>query len=186
MNIINASIEDLDFVYEEMLKQFPLSEMKPKEVFLDLLKNENFKFLLIKDADLELGYIFAYIIEKSSVVLLDQFGIFEKYQNFGYGGIALKLFIEKFSNLKGILLEIEKPNIKDKNTLRRIAFYERFSAYKLNFKYVLPSENCILPMDLYFINSPNSSENISDDAIKTSIIDIYENIFYYLKNSKKA
>lgn len=67
-------------------------------------------------------------------VYIEHLAIHESMRNSGYGGQALKEFMQK--NKLPVVLEVEMPRIKGDITHRRIAFYRRhgFSLRKMAYK----------------------------------------------------
>ena len=75
---------------------------------------------------------------------------------------------------------MEKPNPQNTNTIRRIKFYERHGAKKLDFNYIYPASG--LPMDLYYI--PYTEESPSKEEIREFIGSLFEHVHYDIKDNK--
>lgn len=67
-------------------------------------------------------------------VYIEHFAIHESVRNGGYGGLALRTFLQK--TVRPVVLEVEMPRIKGDITHRRIAFYRRngFSLRRMAYK----------------------------------------------------
>ena len=68
---------------------------------------------------------------------LDYFAIFEEFRNMGYGSKALKLLLDKIIAYDGIIGEIEKDDLNNPLTIRRLNFYNRLGFKKYESEYLL-------------------------------------------------
>ena len=102
-----------------------------------------------------------------------------KFQNAGYGTLLFKIAESKQEGILGIFLEVEIPDDKNESykeeQIRRINFYERLGAKKLNIKYQLPTNNGGRPMYLYFRPSPNV-KILPKEQIKKAIASAFDYI----------
>lgn len=146
-------------IYADMLIQFPKEELKSYECFENLLKDEDYNIYSAVDNDVKVGYVVLYNDKHNKTLWLDYLAVYKDFHSKGYGSLILKAMKKHFSdsdpnqniNIKGIWLEVEKPDPKKPNTIRRISFYERLGAIKVNCEYFYPNTEGALPMDLYFL-----------------------------------
>lgn len=184
MKIVKASDSDFDKMYADMLLQFPAEEMKTREAFDSLRRDENYECCILEKDGGMAGYFCAYIAGDTSVALLDHFAIASSMHGCGLGSEALRLITARYANCKGILLEVEKPNPLDPNTLRRIKFYKSNGAYKINADYLLPGGgDSAVPMDLYFINCAGFDGRISAEEIMQTVKIVFERVHASFPNA---
>lgn len=144
--------ENFKHIYDDMLSQFPLSELKPYEVFIKLLKEKKLQCFSAFDNDIEIGYIMYAPV--GDAVWLEYIAIKKEYHCKGYGRRILAL-------LNNCYLEVEKPDESDVDTIRRIKFYTSLDAKKLDVDYVYPNNYGGLPMDLYYLGAtPPEKESV--------------------------
>lgn len=184
MKIRKASDSDFDKMYADMLAQFPASEMKTRQAFDSLRRDGNYECCVLEKDSEMVGYFCAYVVAETSVALLDHFAIERRSHGKGFGSESLRLILERYSELRGVLLEVEKPNPQEANTLRRIKFYKNMGAYKVDMKYYLPDGDGSVPMDLYFINCAGSKERISADEIMGTIKIVFERVHASFANAR--
>lgn len=168
--------KELTSVYKDMVLQFPMCELKSYDTLFALLQKPNYRLFLCEENSKEVGYVF--VFEAEEFILLDYFAIFKEFQGEGFGSQILTELKKYFVNKKGCFMEVEKPNPQIKNTLRRINFYKKNGAQKLDLEYFYPSKEGALPLDLYFVgySKPKNSE------IKEFINELFEEIHNDIKN----
>jgi len=186
MKIRQATAEDFEIIYADMLSQFPSSEMKTKEAFEALMKSSDYSACAIEDGRKMVGYFFAYVVRETNIVLLDHFAILANYHSNGYGSSALDLIQARYVLTKGIMIEVEKPNPLDENTLRRIKFYKSAGAYKIDMDYMLPSMDGATPMDLYFINCGGFQGRINRSEIEDTLKAIFQRVHASFANARQV
>lgn len=175
-----VNIKDFKTIYNDMTVQFPETEMKSYKKFLNLLGLESYKLFAAYSDGVPIGYSLINIDPKNKVLWLDYIAIFKNFQSKGYGKEVFCALKKKFSNFKGIYLEVEKADEKNPDTKRRIKFYEKLGAQKLSCKYIYPNSDGGLEMDLYFlsINSflpePSQIRDAVLEAFKTLHSDILQ------------
>ena len=145
---------EFESIYKDMLTQFPPEELKPYERFCEIL-GENYKAYEFWE-DEPVGY--AIIFEDKNYALIDYLAVYKKFHSKGYGGKFLAGLKDVFPHKKGFLFEVEKPDEKNINTIRRIKFYESNGAEKINIDYFYPAPEAPLPMDLYCIGEYDTEE----------------------------
>lgn len=146
--MILKETNELENIYKDMVLQFPPKELKPLCDFEELL-GENYRLYECIHGKCRAGYFF--VFEMKDYILLDYFAIYKNMHAKGFGSMILSLLRDNFSDKKGCFLEVEKPNEQDINTIRRINFYNKNGAVKLDIPYLYPAEDKPFPMDLYYI-----------------------------------
>ena len=153
--MIHLKKENKDFfktVYNDMLEQFPKSELKSFETFMQLLSMDNYHIYSASTDDIIVGYFIVFMDNEHKSLWLDYIAVLKKYHSRGFGHKIFENLKNYFvKDFNGIYLEVEKPDETNINTIRRIKFYESLNAQKLGIKYFYPNENGFLPMDLYFL-----------------------------------
>ncbi len=174
---------DFDAVYCDMLEQFPKAEIKPKDAYLKLMGGGKYEFGIVRNnAGKMLAYFLCYRVKKQEIGLLDHFAVVKEMHGSGIGTVLLSALKDYYSDLRGLLLELEQPNPADSATLRRIRFYKRAGAYLLDIKYLLPAAgSAYVPMDLFFLNC-GFSGRIPDEDVKCALRDIFENVHSCFEN----
>lgn len=142
---------NLKYVYNDLYSQFEKNELKDKAQFDMLFKGPNYKLLLCYDESDLIGYIIVYIDFKTNLMWLDYLAVLEEYHSRGYGTKMIETLKEKYKNLDGCMIEVEKEDDKDINTYRRIKFYENLGCMRLNIDYMLPTKESGLSMHLYYL-----------------------------------
>ncbi len=134
-------------IFEDMCLQFPKEELKTKEHFLKLFKNGYKAYKIINNEPI--GYILG--LEYNDFLFIDYFAIFKKFHSKGFGSLVLEELKNK--NIKGIFLEVEKPDNINQNKEKRIKFYEKNGAKRLDINYLFPTndKNKFIEMFLYYI-----------------------------------
>lgn len=163
-----ANSNSFDKVYEDMLLQFPPSELKPFETFCNLLEKGCSKLIIAYQDETPVGYIIVYSDDATNTLWLDYIAVLKKYHSKGYGGEMLKALKDLFNTANGIFLEVEKPDENDIQTLKRIKFYKKHGAELLDVNYLYPNKDGYLPMDLYYIPYTNQ---------KVEVFKVISNVF---------
>lgn len=120
--------EELCRLYnDEMVFDFPKSELKPIKGMLRLMDMGLYEPLSVMDGERAVGYAIVWLPEKrEDGVLLEYFGVLRGMRNAGLGSRILTLLRERYGQIFG---EAEAPTSQDpqENELRshRIGFYLR-------------------------------------------------------------
>ncbi len=157
IEIVEGNLDDLENVYSRLTEDFAVDELKEYEQLRILLLKKKYKLLFAKHKEFNeiIGYAFIYEIDLINAIWLDYIAIDKRFQNAGYG----TMFFNKIANVNqkeilGIFIEIEIPTEQEGSLkatqIKRINFYERLGAKKLNTNYELPTKNGGFPMYLYF------------------------------------
>ena len=119
--------EELTALYQnEIVEDFPHSELKPLKAMLRLMDLGLYDPLLITEGGQPVGYAMMWLTKDRSGALLEYFGVLRGLRNAGQGTKILELLFQRYGQLFG---EAEAPcsHDPDINELRqrRLAFYER-------------------------------------------------------------
>ncbi len=169
-----------------MKEDFPVDELKNYEHFKFLISKKKYKLLLAKHKRLNeiIGYALVYVLDDLKAIWLDYIAIDRRFRGFGYGSLFFNLLVEfKQDFCRGIFMEVEIPgNQGDQNRVieeRRINFYEKLGARKVNINYFLPTNHGGFPMFFYFKPSPDlpllSKKQITD-AISSAFDYIHSDV----------
>lgn len=150
-NLILKEAKNSDIIFEDMQKQFPPEELKDFSTFKKLLNTPDYKLFVLEDNSRLTGYLIFLEDKQSKTIWIDYVAILKEYHGCGFGSEIFHIAKNTFKDLKGCYLEVEKQNPDDINTLRRIKFYTRLGAKKLDVDYIYPNKTGGLPMDLYFM-----------------------------------
>ncbi|MBS4759245.1 MAG: GNAT family N-acetyltransferase [Clostridium sp.] len=151
VNLVKSNVYEFQSVYQDMLEQFPESELNEFLVYERLLKSNSYELYLVADENKCVGYVMIYRSEDKRIVWLDYIAVFKQFHSNGYGRKIIKQLLLTFKGYNGIFLEVEKPDENNPNTIRRINFYKNLGAKKLDCIYFYPNKNGCVPLDLYFI-----------------------------------
>ncbi len=181
IDIVDGELEDLQRLYKNFERDFPVNERKELKHLESLMLKKQYKLVLAKHKVFEeiVGYALVYKVEKNKVIWLDYMAIEEKYQDSGYGTLLFNKIIEsETKGITGVFMEVEIP---DENSAcfneqkKRIQFYERLGAKKLEINYLLPTKNGGVPLFLYFKPAPNLSF-LPKEQIKETIYSVFNYI----------
>lgn len=150
MQLIENKNIDLISFYSTLQEYFPKSELKDIKVIPKILDLSEYNvFDIYNENNIKCGFITIFEFPDNTF-LIDYFVIFKEFHSQGYGSKVLN-YIKTQPNWKGCYLEVEKENPLDKNTTRRIKFYEKLGAKLLDINYLYPNNFAPLPMNLYFL-----------------------------------
>lgn len=110
------------FVEKLLQSAFPEEERRDdrqQRIYTD--RNDKFHCLLIRSFDKPIGLMTYWVFD--DFVYIEHFAIHENFRNSGFGGQALKAFMQQTE--RPVVLEVEMPRVKGDITHRRIAFYRR-------------------------------------------------------------
>jgi GNAT superfamily N-acetyltransferase len=181
IDVVYGDTNDLNCLYLNFERDFPQNERKELEHLEMLMFKGKYKLLLAKHkvSEAVIGYALIFKLEKTNQLWLDYIAIEERYQNFGYGTLLFNKIIDLESeNITGMFIEIEYPDENDKdykNQLKRVKFYDRLGAKKLDFNYILPTNDGGLPIGLYY--KPIGNINVlTKEKIKETIFSSFNYI----------
>jgi GNAT superfamily N-acetyltransferase len=182
IDLLEGSIFDLKNIYKRYEKEFAKEERKDYQHLVMLMNRGKYKLLLAKDRvkDIIIGYALVYKIEGVNALWLDYLAVFSEYRNEGYGTLMLKGIAQyRPDEINGLFMEVEIPDGEDKqcrkDQVRRILFYERLGAKRLDVDYQLPTPDGGFPMYLYFYPS-HDVRLLPGEKIKEAIISAFEYI----------
>jgi GNAT superfamily N-acetyltransferase len=184
IEIVAGGMDELKNVYQQLITDFAIDELKSYEQLAFLISRKNYKMLLAKDRTINeiVGYAFVYELKQLDAIWLDYIAIIKKFRNRGYGTILFEK-ITHYGGELGVFIEVEIPEEGHnmENQLRRIKFYERLGAKNLPISYLFPTNNGGFPMYLYFKPSSNI-QKLPKKLIQEAITEVFENIHTDVQN----
>ncbi len=131
--------EELVQLYnDEMVFDFPKSELKPVRAMLRLMDEGKYEPLLVLEDGEAIGYAMVWLPPSREGALLEYFGVLRGKRNGGLGTRILHILAERYGQIFG---EAEAPTSDDpaENDLRRrrIAFYLRNGLRVLDYECAL-------------------------------------------------
>lgn len=179
---------DLAMVYEDMKHQFPPEELYPMKPLTRLVNNNQYKILLYRrDEDNRLvAYALVYTIESCNLLWLDYIAVLDEFKDHGYGSALFQAIVHKYCGpFDGMLFSVEhvcnnNPKLAQLQR-RRLEFYKKLGAHRLQAEFLLPTDGGSLPMFLYFMPRPGVSV-LSREAQIQAITQMYDYCFFYLKH----
>ncbi len=183
--IKEGELSDVIRLYDSIIEEFPEGERKAMDVFIRLFETGDYKLLIAYNVTgLEVGYAFLYTIRKLHILWLDFIVIHPEFQGKGYGTKFLEKMSSFYDSHDGVLLEVEIPQGSNENQIRRILFYERAGALRLNLKYYLPNEFGGLEMYLYY--KPTGRNTLPEPEVVIKAIEsAYEFIHSDIKGKEQ-
>jgi len=177
--VSEGSLDEFTDIYQRLANEFPANELKEYKHLQSLLVKKKYKLLLAKVNQELVGYALIYEIGHLSAIWLDYLAIDPKFQNAGYGTLLFnKIMQSNRDGLIGMFIEVEIPEGDEesrKQQLRRINFYERLGARRLNIPYQLPTNSGGFPMYLYF--RPSSKiQRLPKEQIQAAIAEVFDYI----------
>ena len=161
------NISKFDEVFKIMKMSFPESEIRTYEGQKNLLNNPKYRLIIKEGQD---GQVLAFM----AVWELNNFNFIEHlavHPNSRGTGIGTKI-IKEYLNFtkKPVVLEIEVPNDKYENTVRRKNFYEKLG-FKLNDNeyYQLPLKNGGSKMEMKLMSYPKKLNNAQFEKVEKEI-----------------
>lgn len=111
---------------DEMVFDFPKSELKPLRAMLALLDRGRYDPILFMEDGRAVGYALIWLFEDGKGALLEYFGVMRGLRGKGIGARVLHSLADRYG---GLVCEAEAPDSGDAKTdelrHRRIAFYRR-------------------------------------------------------------
>lgn len=162
LSIVKGDINHFDSIYDRYKKDFPPNERKAYNSLKTFLDEGHYILLLLKHPLISdiMGYALVYDLSALGALWLDYIAIDSKYRGQGYGTFFLRQILNHYNpQIKGVFLEVEIPEaaeIVNRQTQRkRIHFYEKLKARRLDFSYLFPSPEGGFSMFLYFMTTLN-------------------------------
>lgn len=176
-----GSLADLDIVRQKLLRDFPPDEVKSLERLRQLIASRLYRLYWFSDPtrDGDVGYAIVYQPQQPRMRWLDYFAIEPGLRDQGYGSRAFRALCGLSADTQGLMLEVQPPTSDDPATLieqqRRIAFYTRLGARRLDVPYFFPSASRADPLLLYFWPTPTTT-SLSRETIQGMVRRVYEDI----------
>lgn len=147
-----GSSAEFDWLYSDMMRQFPPSELKPKAAFAQMIASGESHFMVAEQNGGVVGYYLYH--NAGDVAMLDHIAVLERFHSHGIGTVLMREIARRHAEIKGMFLEVEPPDAANPATIRRIKFYEKCGLYKLPINYLMPAPNSeTVKMDIWFLNS---------------------------------
>lgn len=138
IDVIEITIEDFkENIYNEYVKLFPKEEQRDWKKIENTYKNGIEKFYKIVLEDITIGFFMLEKINDNYPFYLDYFAIFNKFQNKGYGSKAINILLDKIIINDGLIGEVEKEDLNNPLTIRRLKFYAKLGFKKAESEYLL-------------------------------------------------
>lgn len=173
--IKEGKLTDVIRLYNSITDEFPENERKSIEVFIRLFETGQYNLLIAyNETGFEVGYAFLYTIRELNMLWLDFIVIHPRFQGKGYGTKFFDKINCFYGSFDGMFLEVEIPHGTHENQSRRVLFYERAGAERLDLRYYLPNEFGELEMYLYF----KSFNNLRPEP--TMVIKVIESAYEFI------
>lgn len=163
-------------VFQDMKLHFREDELKTYEKFISIIDYDNYTFLQVKDGDKKIGYILLFIEHGSKFLWLEYFFIKNEFQSMGYGSEVLGILKHSFPDMNGVFMEIEHEDEAFPNTIKRIKFYERNGAEKIDLNYIHPNIEGGRPMYLFYLPIKKDLSSLN----KKETLKVIKKAFEYL------
>ena len=131
LRLERIDIEAFEDIYKNMQEQFPENELKPLDIFKQLLTDDILKCYAAVDQNCAVGYV-VYAELKNGSKWLDYIAIKKEFQSKGYGRKILALFENCF-------LEVEKPDADNiakviADSLNGVAYHDDAQLVEVNIR----------------------------------------------------
>ncbi len=181
LKLVKSDINNFNEIYEDMLLQFPKSELQDFCVYENLLKKGDYLLFLAKDDGKNIGYFLLFEDKPNNSLWLDYIAVFKSFHSKGYGKTIFSLLKDSLSTYNGVYLEVEKPDQEKPDTIRRISFYENLGAKKLDCEYYYPNKDGCIPLDLYFLAFGENGLP-KCDQVKDTIRMVFDSLHCHLEH----
>jgi len=187
MEFSKTTLEEFEgVIYPDMLTQFPPTENKPKKLFMSLLKSGLYDGHSFYFKGELAAYAFCAHASNFLYLLLDHFAVLKKFHSKGFGSEILADVRRVYKDYDGMLLEVEKPDFANPDTLRRIRFYERAGAQLMPFDTLVPHESGVLALDLYYLPFNSVFTPQSQSQVLKFLIYLYPHIYAHSPHLEDA
>ena len=176
--------------YNKLKEDFPENEIFPFPNVESAYKDQKFKLIQLFVNDTQIGYAFCTLLERSKIVVLAYLCVFKEFRDKGYGHIFVNELKNYFSKYGGFLVEAEKPEKTDEDTIktRRLKFYKDLGFTELDFDYQIKDsgKETYSPMLLLVCNLKNPYNfNYSYNEM-AGILDEYYTVIFREDFEKKC
>lgn len=179
-HLVLGGLQDFPMIYEDVIRQFPKTELYEYEDFVTMLDRGRYKILLYRRAQDEelIGYSLVYLPESGDVFWMDYLAIMAKFQSHGYGQKLFEAVRQKYCGpFDGMIFSVEHVDSDDpqqaQRQKRRIGFYEKLGAHRLQLEFLQPWESGSFPMYLYY--KPKKTPSVlSCSAQEEAVAQMYE------------
>ncbi len=166
---INTKSTDYQFVEELLYSAFPSDERRENSKQRHNVDcNEKLQCLLIKDGDVNVGFITIWTL--SGISYVEHFAISDDLRRHGYGSKALAKLTSTIASK--LILEVELPSTQE--AIKRIAFYEKNGLRLSSRPYIQPpysQDKQSLPMALMTYGV------VGENEIETAVEEMYRYVY---------
>ena len=166
IDIIEITIKEFkEKLFKEYKHLFPSEERREWHKIKKTYKMGVEKFYNITNNNETIGF---FMLEKlnDKPYYLDYFAILEKYQQKGFGTLAIKTLLDKIVKNEGLCGEIEKEDENYSLTIKRANFYRNLGFQFINSEYSL--------YGVYYRPIIYTSKSINKNKIDKMFFDYYE------------
>lgn len=138
IDVIEITIEEFkENIYNKYVKLFPEEEQREWKKIEDTYKKGIEKLYKITLENKTIGFFMLERLDNNYPFYLDYFAIFDEFQSKGYGTKAIQKLLNKTIVNNGLIAEIEKEDMKNPVTIKRLEFYKRLGFEKVESEYLL-------------------------------------------------
>lgn len=146
---------------------FPVTERRPKPMFLETMKKENFVTETIWVNAEPLALIFWWNFD--TTVYIEHLAVMQKQRNNGLGGRILEDFFRRFPFGTTFIIEVEPP--ENELARRRIEFYKRHGMFLNEYPYEQPGYKDIFkPLPLKLMTYPCAISEEASNHFKNKLV----------------
>lgn len=160
-----TSFNEFPEVWDLFLSSFDSDELRSKENYDSLFKNDNFSLIAFFDKGEFIGFFSLWLID--DLTFVEHLAVSEKLRGQGIGSELIESL--KTSVDGPIILEVERPH-SEANAERRIEFYKR-KGFTLNeFDYIQPPyDDTKEPVPLYLMTYPDKLDYTTFLSVRKKI-----------------
>lgn len=174
--------KNLNEEYKKLFNEFPSEEIFPLENIEFACINDNYKIIKFFNGELQVGTAFVTLLKKSKYLVINYLYIEKELRGKGYGHIVFNILKTRFTDYRGIIVEVEPSNTDDLMdiTNRRLKYYKDLNFNTLNFRYKIlqTGTNIYQEILLYMYNLNNPTNYIyTYNEIAEILMEYYKAIF---------
>ena len=174
--------KNLNEEYKKLFNEFPSEEIFPLENIEFACIHDNYKIIKFFNGELQVGTAFVTLLKKSKYLVINYLYIEKELRGKGYGHIVFNILKSRFTDYKGIIVEVEPSNTDDLMdiTNRRQKYYKdlNFNTLKFRYKILQTGTNIYQEMLLYMYNLNNPTNYIyTYNEIAEILMEYYKAIF---------
>ena len=161
INVVEITINEFKTnIYDRYINLFPDNEQREWDK-IEVTYNKKIEhFYKIVFNNVIIGFFMLERLDDVHPYYLDYFGIYEEYQNKGYGKLALEYLLENIILNNGLIGEIEKVDDNNLITVKRLKFYEELGFKKIESEYLLYN---VFYTPIAYLNFENYNKHEMDE-----------------------